>query len=102
MSQRDVIQIPVNSAPVIEFDSQAMAWYIRFSRKKVAKTVSEDKPGKMVVIDFDSAGQVVGVELLGVREFSLSLFGRLTGIDPAKINLEKTRFVSAGRDLVPS
>lgn len=94
MSEQNVIKFQTRQAPVIEFDPACAAWYVRFSRKKVArtKTASPARPGPIATIDFDEAGEVVGIELLGVAEFSFKMMRRL-GIDPARLNLAGARIV---------
>jgi hypothetical protein len=100
----DIIRITGKHTTAIEFDQAAWAWYVRFSRRKVAKTVSEDKPGGIVAIDLDDRNEVIGVELLGIREFSLRTMVRLVGPRAAGIDLSKTRFVPTGleRELQPA
>ena len=63
----------------IEYDQQADAMYIRLRAGDVAE--SEDvRPG--VVLDFDTQGQVLGIEMLNVskrtdnpRELAMELIG---------------------------
>ncbi len=49
----------------IYFDEKADALYLRLDKTGIAES-EEVKPG--VVLDFDSRGQVVGVEILGVKD----------------------------------
>ncbi len=49
----------------LEYDQQADAMYIRLRAAKVAES-EEVHPG--VVLDFDAHGEVVGIELLDVRQ----------------------------------
>lgn len=91
----DRITVRSSNPPVIEFDHESHAWYIRFKRAKVAKTVHRDRPNVVLSIDLDSAGDVVGVELLGVREFSINLLKRIARIDAPHINFDRAKFVAA-------
>jgi len=91
----DRITIRSSSPPVIEFDHSVHAWYIRFKKGKVAKTVHRDRLEVVLAVDLDSGGEVVGVELLGVKEFSIKLFKKITNIDAPKIDFDRARFVSA-------
>ena len=83
--------------PTIEFDLTVGAWYIRFRNAKVAKTLSEDKPGYIAAIDLDASNQVVGLELIGVREFSLAWLRTVAPyrLDLSRVDWERARFVKA-------
>jgi uncharacterized protein YuzE len=97
MEHRNTVQFraPLDRPPTIEFDSSAMAWYIRFRSAKVAKTISEDTPGCVYAIDLDADNRVIGFELLGVRHFSISAVRRITAIDTSKVDFERARFMPA-------
>ena len=63
----------------IEYDQQADAMYIRLRAGDVAES-EEVRPG--VVLDFDTQGQVLGIEMLNVskrtdnpRELAMELIG---------------------------
>ena len=63
----------------IEYDQQADAMYIRLRAGSVAES-DEVHPG--VILDFDSEGQVLGIEMLDVskrtdnpRELAMELIG---------------------------
>jgi uncharacterized protein YuzE len=63
----------------IEYDQQADAMYIRLRAGDVAES-EEVRPG--VVLDFDTQGQVLGIEMLDVskrtdnsRELAMELIG---------------------------
>jgi len=87
--------------PTIEFDLSVGAWYIRFSNARIVKTVSEEKPGVIFAIDLDSKNEIVGLELIGVREFSIGLLRKIAPIDTSKVDFDKAKFVHASRrDLV--
>ena len=92
---KHVVQVSGSRPSVIEFDPSVQAWYIRCSRNKVVKTLHEEKPGAMVNIDLDAQNRVVGIELLGVREFSIAALKRLAPL-ASKMNLNRARFVPAG------
>jgi len=83
--------------PSIEFDLGVGAWYSRFSNARIVKTVSEEKPGVIFAIDLDSKNKIVGLELIGVREFSIRLLRKIAPIDTSKIDFEKARSVHAAR-----
>ena len=86
--------------PSIEFDPVVTAWYIRFSKTNVAKTISDDRPGYVCAIDLDAKNEVVGIELLGVQEFSIKPFREMVapfGVDLSGADFENARYRSAAR-----
>ena len=85
-----------NRPPTIEFDHSVRAWYIRFGNAKVAKTISEEKPGVIAAIDLDADNQVVGLELIGVKDFSIKWLRKFSPVDVSKIDFERSVFVPAG------
>jgi len=86
--------------PTIEFDLSVGAWYIRFRNAKVAKTIAEERPGVVATIDLDAHNEVIGLELIGVREFSIGLLRKISSIDTSKIDFDKAKFVhAANREL---
>jgi hypothetical protein len=85
-----------NRPPTIEFDPSIDTWYVRFRRAKVARTISaHDKPGPMAVIDLDVNNEVIGLELIGVREFSIAWLRRNSPVDLSEVDFERARFVHA-------
>ena len=90
-----------NRPPTIEFDHSVGAWYVRFRSGKVKRTISEEKPGVVAAIDLDANNQVVGIELIGVKEFSISLLRKIAPMDTSKVDFDRARFVRAGtQDMV--
>lgn len=88
-------KIPSSNPPTIEFDQSVGAWYVRFKTSKVSKTVPQNIPGLVAAIDLDSDDEVVGLELIGVREFSIGLLKKVAPIDISKIDFDNARFVHA-------
>lgn len=78
--KRHVITLNRNTPPAVELDSAAMAAYIRFSRRKVARTEVLDSRKSTVTVDYDSAGDVIGIELIGVKEVTLARLLEVSGI----------------------
>ena len=99
MKHQHKIIVKSATPPVVEFDHSVGAWYVRFSKKKIVKTLSEDKPGVVVAIDLDAQSEVVGVEMLGVKEFSIALLQSVAHIETPNIDLRKTRFVPVAHEL---
>lgn len=79
--------------PVVEIDSSIRAAYIRFRRAKVARTVSRDTTGAIVAIDLDRNENVIGVELIGVKEFSITVLLRKIPFLRAEVPVDRTRYV---------
>ena len=82
-------------APTIEHDPSIMGWYIRFSSRKVVRTTSVEGSGVICAIDLDAGNQVIGVELLGIREFTIRAFRAMAAIDSSKVDFERARWRSA-------
>ncbi len=82
---------------VVELDSEAQAAYVRFSRKKVARTQPITTDGCIVTVDFDAQGAVVGIELVGVAEFGIKPLLKKAGLQrkiPKRL-VENVRYVPA-------
>ena len=97
MRYTEPIPVKVSSPPTVEIDTAAKSAYVRFQNRKVAKTVSVDHPGKTVIaIDLDEKNQVIGVELIGVSEFSVRTLLLKVPITVSRPEiLSQTRYVSA-------
>lgn len=92
---KHLVKLKSEKPPVVELDSEALAAYVRFSSKKVARTAPVTTEGCIVTIDFDSAGEVVGVELVGVREFGIAQLLKKAGLPFSKQIAEEARYVPA-------
>jgi hypothetical protein len=88
--------VPAGSVPTIEFDSSVMAWYVRFRNGKVAKTIADDTPGHLYTIDLDDRNQVIGFEILGVKQFTIEMLRKWNLVDTSKVNFDKARFTPVG------
>ena len=90
--------VRTTAAPVVEIDCNAQAAYIRFGRSRtVSKTIELSQgPGPFVAVDLDEAEAVLGVELVGVQEFTI---GKLLKMAPAvqtrNVDFSRTRYVPA-------
>ncbi len=65
------IQLPAATPPTVELDSDARAAYIRFSSDDVARTEVVASAPVTITVDFSRNNSVVGVELVGVDDFSI-------------------------------
>jgi hypothetical protein len=86
-----------NTPPTLEIDPTSRALYIRFSKAKVHKTIPDEnpKPGVLITSDVDARNNLIGVEILGVKEFSLKVIRRVLPVPLQDIDLESARFVPA-------
>lgn len=90
------IMVKSSNPPTVEIDSCAHSAYIRFIKNgKIAKTVSNEKPGAVIAIDLDISGNVIGVELVGVREFNVTVLMTIAQIQAPRIDFARTRYVPA-------
>ena len=89
------IHVQSSTPPVVEFDQSVTVWYVRFNNGKIARTLHPEKQGAMVNIDVDSQDRVIGIELLGIREFSIRAFFRLTGLPRRTVDFTRARFIPA-------
>jgi Protein of unknown function (DUF2283). len=94
------ILIKSSSDPTVEIDTAAGAAYVRFKRStRVARTVHLPRHDAIVTIDYDRGGDVIGLELLGVKEFSIRKLLKIADARTPNTDLSRTRYVGAGREL---
>jgi uncharacterized protein YuzE len=93
----DLNNIFVPAVPqTVEIDPSCHSVYIRFKSARVHKTVSNNKPGGSVIaVDLDSNGAVIGVELVGVREFSIATIRRHLPDRMKGMDFDRARFMPA-------
>jgi hypothetical protein len=84
-----------STPPVIEFDHSVGAWYLRFRKSRIVRTVSEDRPGYVAAIDLDANDQVVGVELIGPMDFTISWLRKASPVDVSQVDFERVKWVSS-------
>src|SRR5271170_3398192 len=58
--------------PVVEIDTEATAAYVRFGRGKVVRTEPYGGTDSLVMVDFDAKNRVLGIELIGPKEFGIT------------------------------
>jgi len=87
--------IPITEPPVVEIDTEATAAYVRIREAKVARTEPFASKGGLVMLDFDVAGNVVGIEIVGQQEFSIRELIKLIPVQTTDAVLDRTRYVSA-------
>lgn len=90
------IKVSVTKPPVVTLDTEARAAYIQLTKKAVVKTRElSNKNGILVVADYDATGEVVGVELIGVVEFTVEYLVKQSQLDIPKRLQQQTRLLAA-------
>ncbi len=92
--------IRATRTPVVEVDTEATAAYVRFSRAKVARTMPFGGKDSLAMVDVDQKGQIIGIEFIGQKDFSIRELLRNAPIEVSDETLNRTRYVSA--DLQPA
>ncbi len=83
------------SPPTIEVDTEASAVYIRFKRTAVAKTVPQESEGMHIAVDLDAKGEVVGIEAIGFKQFSLEFLLKAACVKAPKLDFSRAQYVPA-------
>jgi len=106
MSEFNSIFVPGGAPKTLEFDPTCRAVYIRFKSARINKTVSEKHVKDCIVtIDLDSNNAVIGVELIGVKEFSIAAIRHKLPDRMKQMDFERARFMPtfcADRGMVPA
>ena len=84
--------------PVVEIDTEATAAYVRFGRGKVARTEPFEGTDSLVMVDYDRQNRILGIELIGPKEFGITYLLRDVPVQINRAALSRARYVSA--DLV--
>ena len=87
--------IPITEPPVVEIDTEATAAYVRLSAAPVARTEPFASASGMVMLDFDAADNVIGIEIVGQTEFSIRELIKAVPVRVSESVLARTRYVSA-------
>ncbi|MGD1018985.1 MAG: DUF2283 domain-containing protein [Verrucomicrobiia bacterium] len=70
-NEKHIFAVKSSQPPMVEVDAEASALYIRFQKGRVAKTIRHPCQWPLVTVDLDAAGDVLGVECVGVSKFNL-------------------------------
>jgi len=95
MKKRHTIKVNSNTPPTVELDSEAHAAYVRFTKRVVYRTEVVACDTSIVTIDIARDGSVIGVELVGVAEFTIGRLLEGAGISAPKTALNNARYVAA-------
>ena len=80
---------------MVEIDTEATAAYIRLRSTSIVRTEPLESDRGFVMIDFDAAGNVVGVEIIGQQEFSIRELIKQLPMEASDAVLNETRYVAA-------
>ena len=87
--------IPITEPPVVEIDTEATAAYVRLREGPVARTEPFESASGFVMLDFDAADNVIGIEVVGQMEFSIRELIKAVPVRVSESILARTRYVSA-------
>jgi uncharacterized protein YuzE len=92
--ERHRFAVRTSTPPTIEVDTEAEAIYVRFKKGKVAKTVPRESEEMHIAVDLDSKGEVIGIEAVGMSEFTLRTILEKALVDaPEDVDYSKARYV---------
>ncbi len=87
--------------PVVEFDPEAMAVYVRYKVGKVARTVERPSNLMHLAIDLDAKGEVLGIEGIGMNELVIEQLLQAARVETPHVDYSAARFVQT-KSLVPA
>jgi uncharacterized protein YuzE len=89
-----ILLVKSKTHPTVEIDTEASAAYVRFKKRKVAKTLRHPSKWPLVAIDLDENGDVIGVEFIGVKKYTIGYLLRQVPIKAPPAVLGKTEYVA--------
>jgi uncharacterized protein YuzE len=96
MSDLNQILAPAVRSLTVEVDHACHSVYIRFKHTKVHKTLSDNRRNCVLAIDLDSKGQIVGIELIGIRNLTIAQIRQKLPERLKAIDFERAQWVPAG------
>lgn len=97
-SEHHHFSIGSKTPPTVELDSAARSVYVRFKKTAVAKTVPQHSEHMHIAVDLDSSGQVVGIEAVGITNFTLHALLKSASVKAPNMDFSRARFETS--DLV--
>ena len=85
--------------PIVEFDPAAGAVYVKFSERRVFKTLERASDGPIVTVDIDKDGEVVGIEGICFDEFTLQELLRAARVSADRIDFSKAKLRATSRSV---
>jgi uncharacterized protein YuzE len=95
MNDLNQLIAPATGSLTVEIDSSCQSVYIRFKHAKVHKTLSDNRRNAVLAIDLDSRGEIIGIELVGIQNLSISQIRRKLPDRLKEIDFDRARWVSA-------
>lgn len=90
--QKLIVDSP--TPPVVEFDPEAMAAYVRFRKGKVARTIECPADKMHVAVDLNAKGEVLGIEAIGMTELIIEQLLKVAKVETPRIDYSAARFVA--------
>jgi uncharacterized protein YuzE len=94
-TEKHIFFVKSQKPPIVEIDSQAASVYVRFKSGKIAKTVAQPCETMHVAVDLDSDGDVIGVEAVGITEFTIQFILKQASVKAPAIAVSRARYVPA-------
>ena len=93
--KRETQKFIVKSArpPVVEFDPEAMAAYVRYKSGKVARTIERPSTSMHLAIDLDAKGEVLGIEAIGMEELVIEQLLQAAKVETPHVDYSAARFI---------
>ncbi len=85
--------MPEKTGLKVEVDTEAAAVYVRFTRAKVARTISRPASNIQVAVDVDKNGEVIGVEAVGVREVQIGRILKMAAVSALNVDFAEARYI---------
>lgn len=92
---RNAFTVRSAQPPTVEWDSEADAVYVRFSRRAVASTIDQHAEKMNVEVDADAQGELVGIEAVGTTRFTLRSILEAAHVEAPNVDLSEARFTLA-------
>ena len=94
-TERHSLIVNSSAPPEIQVDTQAASVYIRFKKAVVARTVPLKFEHMHMAIDLDINGGVIGIESVGITEFSIEVLLKRADVKAPNIDFSRARYVPA-------
>ncbi|MFZ4775128.1 MAG: hypothetical protein ACOYM3_07190 [Terrimicrobiaceae bacterium] len=78
--------------PVVEFDPECGAVYVKFSQAKPFRTIEKTSDGMILTVDLDRSDRVIGIEAISFDEFSLSQLLKASDVQTDRMDFSKAVF----------
>lgn len=78
--------IKTQSPPLVEVDQNAAAFYVRFKKAKVHRTIPRMLSPMVVSIDLDEKEEVIGIEAVGVDGLSIAQILEIAKVEAPNID----------------